>query len=95
MASLLLVFGMSGALQGQSLDRKTIKKIKDATVFLRVTHQSPLGDESFSSSGTGFFISPHGHLVTSYHVVQPIVSSRVVSFPAPVKSLEIIRHSGT
>lgn len=81
-------------LQAQTLTRETLDQVKSASVFVRVTHHFPLTGDEVSGSGSGFFISGAGHVITNYHVIQPMITAYGVSFPTPVKEVEIIRNSG-
>lgn len=76
------------------MGRSTLKKVKAASVFVQVTHSFPLTGDDFSGSGSGFFVSPSGHVITNYHVVRPIVDAYGITFPTPLKQIEIVRESG-
>lgn len=90
-----LLFLISSHLYCQSLSTDIIKKAKESTVFIQVKRKSPLSAEDISSSGTGFFISKYGHIVTNYHVIQPSITSYNISFPAPISEIKIFINSGT
>lgn len=76
------------------MDRNTLHKVKAASVFVQVTHSFPLTGDDFSGSGSGFFVSQSGHVITNYHVVRPIVDAYGITFPTPLKQIEIVRESG-
>jgi hypothetical protein len=92
---LIILFGGNLVLHSQSLQRDVIQRIKEATVYIEISHQFPLTNEKVPKSGTGFFITPYGHVVTNYHVVQPLISYYNMNFPAPVAEIKVIQHSGT
>ncbi|MBI4647027.1 MAG: trypsin-like peptidase domain-containing protein [Bacteroidia bacterium] len=73
----------------------TIRQIKSATVYIEVIHDFILTGEEVKSSGSGFFITPKGNVITNYHVIQPMVAIYGILFPAPVNKLKIYRSSGT
>lgn len=85
----------AGIAFSQSFSVDTINHIKKSTVYIQVKHLFPITDDEISSSGTGFFINRHGHIVTNYHVIQPLISIYNSPFPAPVSGIKIIRSSGT
>ncbi|MBD3392449.1 MAG: DUF1080 domain-containing protein, partial [Chitinivibrionales bacterium] len=68
---------------------------KTASVYIEVTHSFPLSSEKFPTSGSGYFISAHGHVVTNYHVIRPTVEVYTVHFPAPVERIRVVQNSGT
>jgi S1-C subfamily serine protease len=89
---LLVFFG--AALFSAPLDSDMIDRIKKATVYIKVVHTFPLTGDEVTSTGTGFFVSKYGHIITNYHVVQPQVSVYSLNIPAPVKELSVICNSG-
>ncbi|HTF56760.1 MAG TPA: trypsin-like peptidase domain-containing protein [Planctomycetota bacterium] len=48
-----------------ALDRESLARIKDATVLIMAT------GPGLQASGSGFVVSPKGHIVTNRHVVEP------------------------
>ncbi len=79
----------------QSLQPQTVRNIKASTVFVDVRRHYPLREKEMQTSGTGFFISPHGHIATSFHVVAPVLGQGVALLPAPVDQLRVLQHSGS
>ncbi len=94
---LAIVFGCAlvGAIHGQSLPRETVTKVKESAAYIRVTRTFSLSGEEIITSGSGFFISSRGHIVTNYHVVEPTVNIMDLAFPAPVDKIQIFRNSGS
>ncbi len=84
----------AAAASAQLVPRETVERIKDATVYIEVKRVFSLSGEVVSTSGTGFFISSNGHIATSYHVVEPMVSIYNLGFPAPVTEIKAVRNSG-
>ncbi|MBN2533618.1 MAG: trypsin-like peptidase domain-containing protein [Spirochaetales bacterium] len=80
---------------GQSLPRDSINTIKAGVVYIEMNKQIPILNEAIAYSGTGFFISNKGHIITAYHVVQPSVSYNEISFPAFIDGFRIIINSGS
>ncbi|MBU0765128.1 MAG: trypsin-like peptidase domain-containing protein [Bacteroidetes bacterium] len=91
----IVVFAWINLLSGQTLPPEKIRKIKSATVYIEVKHDFLLTDEEVTSTGSGFFISRNGHIVTNYHVVQPLVTIYGIYFPAPVAEIKVYLNSGT
>ncbi|MEM1000037.1 MAG: trypsin-like peptidase domain-containing protein [Bacteroidota bacterium] len=89
-----LLCSSATVLVAQSMDRNTLQRVKEASVFVQVTHSFPLTGDEFSGSGSGFFVSESGHVITNYHVVQAQVSAYGITFPTPLKGVEIIRNPG-
>lgn len=54
-----------------------------------------LQKEEVSSTGSGFFISNNGYVVTNYHVIQSLLSVYSVNVPAPLKEIHITLNSGS
>lgn len=82
-------------MNAQTLSQGILDSIKKSTVFIEVVHTFPLSDEETSSTGSGFFISDNGFLVTNYHVIRPSLLLYSIYFPSPVKEINIIMNSGT
>ncbi len=76
------------------LNPDMIDRIKKATVYIKVVHDFPLTGDQVTTTGSGFFISKYGHIITNYHVVQPQISIYNLNIPAPVKELQVICNSG-
>ncbi len=91
--SLWTVFSGS-TIHSQSLPAKVIDSIKKATVYIEAKHSFLLTKEDIPTSGSGFFISPHGHVVTNYHVIAPVLTVYGLTFPTPDISIKVIRNSG-
>jgi len=85
----------SAALYGQSLPPKIIGHIKKSTVYVEVHRRLPLNNEEVHQSGSGFFVSKKGHVVTSYHVVSPAYGTYGAMFPSPVTEILVVRDSGS
>ncbi len=83
------------SLYSQSLSAGSINSIKKSTVFVQVTHTFPLTGEDVPTSGTGFFVSPHGHVITNYHVIEPVLSVYGLRFPSPHTTINVIQNSGS
>ncbi len=93
--AVIFVMIAAGGTFSQLVPRQTIERIKNATVYIEVKRIFSLSGEEVSTSGTGFFISSNGHLATSYHVVEPMISIYNLGFPAPVSEIKAVRYSGT
>ncbi len=92
---LLIILVNFIALYSASLPEESIDNIKKSTVYIKVKHKFPLTGDEVPTTGTGFFISKYGHVVTNYHVVQPQLSIYSLTFPAPVTEINIIQNSGS
>jgi S1-C subfamily serine protease len=85
----------------QNLTDEQVSKIKKASVFIQVKHDWLPTEEEYTPSGSGFFISPHGHLVTNYHVIESDLQSGggyygySYSYPSPIKEIIIVCNSGS
>jgi hypothetical protein len=90
-----LVFG-AACCRAAELTRESVGRVKAATVFVQVTRAPLTSGKEVTSSGSGFFISSHGYVITCWHVLQPFIEGRSVPFPvpAPVTKIEVIRNSG-
>lgn len=82
-------------LNAQSLTKQTVNKMKSSTVYIQITRKNPLGGEKDVVSGTGFFVSRFGHVITNYHVVKPMFILSNVSFPVEIGEIRIIKNSGS
>jgi hypothetical protein len=84
-------------LNSQTLSEEQVKKIKSATVYIQVKHDWLPTDDEYTPSGSGFFISPYGHLVTNYHVIQSSLQGDYSGYyyPAPIKEITIVCKSGS
>ncbi|MBN1576994.1 MAG: trypsin-like peptidase domain-containing protein [Chitinispirillaceae bacterium] len=92
--SVLLLLTLPATLFSAPSDAEIIGRIKKATVYIKVRHAFPLTGDEVTTTGTGFFISKFGHIITNYHVVQPRISIYNLSVPAPVGEITVIRNSG-
>ena len=92
---LLLLMANLTTLFSASLPEESIDNIKKSTVYIEVKHTFPLTGEEIPTTGTGFFISNYGHVLTNYHVVQPHLSIYNINFPAPITQITIIQNSGS
>lgn len=81
----------------QSLSEQQLKRIKEATVYIQVKHNWLPTEDEYTPTGSGFFISDQGHLITNYHVIQSSLSgsSYQYSYPSPIKEITIITKSGS
>ncbi len=79
----------------QTLPVDSIKHIKESTVFIEVSHSFPFVEEVMKYSGSGFFISSNGFLITNYHVVQPVVTAYEINFPSVINNIDVYLNSGT
>lgn len=93
--TLILIGITQGELWSQSLPERSLDKIKKSTVFINVKHQFVLTNEDIHTSGTGFFISDRGLIVTNYHVIQSSLSDYKTLYPTRIKEIKVIRNSGT
>ncbi|MFH1321956.1 MAG: trypsin-like peptidase domain-containing protein [Bacteroidota bacterium] len=91
----VIVFVSYSILPSQSLPGDLIENIKEATVYVKVKHRYPLSEEEVSSTGSGFFISRNGCVVTNYHVIQSVIPYYSISYPAPIVEIRIVSNSGT
>lgn len=89
-----IILIVTTTIHSTSISRETIDRIKKATVYIKVLHTFPLTGDEVTSTGTGFFISEFGHIITNYHVVQPQLPLYGLNFPAPVIKISIIKNSG-
>ena len=61
---------------GQSMSREVLDQAKKATVLVLSVQRELL--RSYVCSGSGFFVSPRGHVITNQHVVGDATTVRVV-----------------
>ncbi len=98
-AKLILLFSLSvlfvGILESQVVSPEIIANIKKSTVYLKVKHQIPLTQEDYTTTGTGFFISGNGYIVTNYHVVSSVLPVYNWYFPAPITEIKVYQYSGS
>ncbi|MBN1670015.1 MAG: trypsin-like peptidase domain-containing protein [Kiritimatiellae bacterium] len=90
---LLACFPLPAA--AQNLKKETVDTVKSAIVYIQVKRQLATTQRPTTSSGTGFFISAAGHIVTAHHVVQPFVTLNHLSYPAPVVDIRVTANSGS
>lgn len=79
-----------------ALETAILDRVRNAAVFLQVKHVSYLNEKvEQESSGSGFFISNDGRIVTCWHVVQAQREAPELVVPLKVKKLEAVIGSGT
>jgi uncharacterized protein (TIGR03067 family) len=69
---------------GATLDAKGVARIKQATVYLKVTMKN-----GTSAEGTGFFAAEPGHVLTNAHVVGMLEPNA-----SPPKKIDVVLNSG-
>ncbi len=89
------VFLIPAIVQPQSIDRSVVDRIKNAIVYIDQKRSIPTSKQNFSFSGTGFFISSSGHVVTNYHVIQKAIAMGPISFPMPIVEMRLVMNSGS
>ncbi|NQZ68259.1 MAG: trypsin-like peptidase domain-containing protein, partial [Lentisphaeria bacterium] len=97
MAALLvrsLVMLCAFMLQGKALDKATVTKLKASTVFIDVENESWLSGKKSRVTGTGFFISANGYVVSNYHVIRPALKFRNLYYPLKRNRIRIFENSG-
>ncbi len=92
---LLIIIISFISIYSASIPEESIDNIKKSTVYIKVKHKFPLTGDEIPTTGTGFFISKYGHILTNYHVVQPQLSIYNLTFPAPITQINIIQNSGS
>ncbi len=91
----LLFFILVSTSYSQTLSKEIVDKVKEATVYIEIKKRLTLNQEEAGFSGSGFLISPHGYIVTNYHVVSSSFSAYSIPFPAPVTDITVTLNSGT
>jgi hypothetical protein len=86
---------MSGVpVDAQALTPEAVSKIKDAVVLIDVALTTPEGE--LSASGSGFVMSPRGHVVTNAHVVSMVTEDEMGgTVVADDRAVQVIFHPGT
>ncbi len=79
----------------QSLDKSIVDRIKNAVVYIEQKRSIAVSERDFVSSGTGFFVSASGHVVTNYHVVEESIPASYMLFPAPITEMRLVMNSGS
>ena len=69
-AIFIFMYSLSNTCKSQKISEDQIDLIKKATVFIQVKHEWLPTQDEYTPSGSGFFISSNGHVVTNYHVIQ-------------------------
>jgi len=78
----------------QALTADAVSKIKDAVVLIDVTLSTPDGE--MGGSGSGFVISPNGHIVTNAHVVAMVTEDALGgTLVADDRTVQVVFHPGT
>lgn len=91
-----LLHGSATPASGPALDPKTLDRVRNAAVFMQVKHVSYLNEKTEQeSSGSGFFISNDGRIVTCWHVVHAQQEAPELIIPLKLQKLEAVVGSGT
>ncbi len=79
----------------QTPKRETVVRLKKATVFVRVVSKDEVSGIKYTGSGSGFFVSKNGYVVTNWHVVRPF-GPGFMDLPLPRKqeSIKVYQNSG-
>ncbi len=84
------------ALLQPALETTVLDRVRNAAVFLQVKHVSYLNEKNEQeSSGSGFFISNDGRILTCWHVVSAQREAPELIIPLKLHKLEAVIGSGT
>lgn len=92
---LILMISLLNTLHSESLPGEAIELIKGATVYIEVKHKFSLTGKEVPTSGTGFFVSKYGHIITNWHVVRPTLQVYGLKFPTTISDIRIFQNSGS
>jgi hypothetical protein len=92
---LIFILAIFSQLHAQSLNKTVLESIKAATVYIEQKRKIVTVDKELTYSGSGFFISKNGLVVTNYHVIQPLISFNQLTYPAAIQEMRIIKNSGS
>ncbi|MFO8081930.1 MAG: trypsin-like peptidase domain-containing protein [Armatimonadota bacterium] len=95
LAVALVAAGLTPApADAQGLTPDAVSKIKDAVVLIDVTLTTPAGE--MGSSGSGFVMSPRGHIITNAHVVSMVTEDQLGgTVVADDRHVQVVFHPGT
>ncbi len=91
----LFFFTITLNIYTQTLDKDTINIIKTSVVYIQVNRKIPLTEKEFTYTGTGFFITKAGHIITAYHIIQPFINLYDIIYPTLITDIRIIINSGS
>ncbi|MCG6963260.1 MAG: serine protease [Acidobacteria bacterium] len=89
--------GLAATSNGQSISPEMLSRATRATVLVKA--RRVYRGSYFPSSGTGFFITADGHVLTNWHVIADQIETRLFGrereISAKVLGLEVVIDSGT
>jgi S1-C subfamily serine protease len=93
----LAVLGLAASSSSQSINPETLSRATRATVLVKA--QRVYRGSHFPSSGTGFFITADGYVLTNLHVIADQIETRLFGrkreISTKVLGLEVVIDSGT